>query len=32
VLGWKPQRLLIAHGECAARGATETIEAALRWI
>ena len=32
VLEWKPQRLLIAHGECAASGATEIIEAALRWI
>ena len=32
VLGWQPERLLIAHGECASRGATEIIEAALRWI
>jgi hypothetical protein len=32
VLEWKPQRLLIAHGECAASGATEIIERALSWI
>jgi hypothetical protein len=32
VLAWRPQRLLIAHGECAATGATEIIVAALRWI
>lgn len=32
VLGWKPQRLLIAHGECAATGATELIADALSWI
>jgi len=32
VLSWKPQRLLVAHGECAASGATEIIAAALRWI
>ena len=32
VLGWKPQRLLIAHGECATTGATEIIAAALNWI
>lgn len=32
VLGWKPQQLVIAHGECAATGATEIIEAALSWI
>jgi hypothetical protein len=32
VLEWKPQWLLIAHGECAATGATEIITAALRWI
>ena len=25
VLGWKPQRLVIAHGECATTGATEII-------
>ena len=32
VLGWKPERLLIAHGECAQSGAAEIIERALRWI
>lgn len=32
VLEWKPQRLLIAHGECATSGATELIAAALHWI
>jgi len=32
VLGWKPEQLLIAHGECAKTGATEIIDKALRWI
>lgn len=32
VLGWKPERLLIAHGECAQSGATGIIENALDWI
>ena len=32
VLGWNPERLLIAHGECAQTGATEIIAAALAWI
>jgi hypothetical protein len=32
VLGWKPQRLLIAHGECALEGATDIIATALGWI
>ena len=32
VLGWKPERLLIAHGECAQSGATEIIGNALSWI
>lgn len=32
VLSWKPERLLIAHGECAQTGATEIIEKALSWI
>ena len=32
VLGWKPNRLLIAHGECAQTGATEIISDALSWI
>lgn len=32
VLGWKPERLLIAHGECAQTGAMEIIDKALGWI
>lgn len=32
VLSWKPDRLLIAHGECAQTGATEIIDRALAWI
>ena len=32
VLSWKPERLLIAHGECAQTGATEIIDNALGWI
>ena len=32
VLGWKPQRLLIAHGDCAQSGATEIIGRALSWL
>jgi hypothetical protein len=32
VLGWKPERLVIAHGDCASTGATEIIAAALSWI
>ena len=32
VLGWKPQQLVIAHGECARSGATEIIETALGWM
>lgn len=32
VLGWKPERLLIAHGQCAQTGATAIIEKALRWL
>ena len=32
VLGWKAERLLIAHGECAQTGATPIIAKALRWI
>ena len=32
VLSWKPQRLLIAHGECAQTGASAIIEKALSWI
>jgi hypothetical protein len=32
VLGWQPERLLIAHGECARSGAAEIVARALRWI
>ncbi|MDH3639826.1 MAG: DUF4336 domain-containing protein, partial [Gammaproteobacteria bacterium] len=32
VLNWKPEQLLIAHGECAQTGATEIIDKALAWI
>lgn len=32
VLGWNPERLLIAHGSCAQTGATKIIAAALDWI
>ncbi len=32
LLSWNPERLLIAHGECAQTGATEIIEKALSWI
>jgi len=32
VLGWKPDRLLIAHGECVQSGATAIISEALSWI
>ena len=32
VLGWKPERLLIAHGECAEVGASAIIAKALSWI
>jgi hypothetical protein len=32
VLGWNPERLLIAHGECAQSGATGIITRALKWI
>jgi hypothetical protein len=32
VLGWNPQRLLIAHGMCAQAGASEIIQAALSWM
>lgn len=32
VLEWKPDRLLIAHGECVTSGATEIIATALKWI
>lgn len=32
VLSWKPERLLIAHGDCAQTGATTIMEKALGWI
>ncbi|MEO6971942.1 MAG: DUF4336 domain-containing protein [Rhodoferax sp.] len=32
VLEWNPERLLIAHGQCAQTGATEIVRAALSWI
>lgn len=32
VLGWEPERLLIAHGECAQTGATDIVDKALGWI
>ncbi len=32
VLSWKPDRLLIAHGQCAQTRATEIIDNALGWI
>ncbi|MGH8226666.1 MAG: DUF4336 domain-containing protein [Steroidobacteraceae bacterium] len=32
VLEWKPEQLLVAHGECATAGATEIIADSLSWI
>jgi len=32
LLRWKPDRLLIAHGDCAQTGATSIIDDALGWI
>lgn len=32
VLGWNPDRLLIAHGMCAQSGASKIIARALQWI
>ena len=32
VLSWKPERLVIAHGECVQQGATPIIADALSWI
>lgn len=32
VLGWKPERLLIAHGACAQHDATRILARALAWI
>lgn len=31
-LAWQPERLLIAHGACAAQGATQILDRALAWI
>jgi hypothetical protein len=32
VLSWNPERLLIAHGECAQTRASEIISKSLGWI
>lgn len=32
VLGWRAERLIIAHGDCAHSGATEVLADALAWI
>ncbi len=32
VLGWNPERLVIAHGACAEQGAKRILEDALAWI
>lgn len=32
VLGWNPERLLVAHGECVQTGGTAVIAGALAWI
>jgi hypothetical protein len=32
VLSWNPERLIIAHGDCAQSGAKEIIDKALSWI
>ena len=32
LLGWSPERLLIAHGECSTGGATQIIDDALSWL
>ena len=32
VLDWKPDRLIVAHGECVSHAATDVIAKALRWI
>lgn len=32
LLGWQPERLLIAHGSCAISGATEIVRDGLGWI
>jgi len=32
LLAWKPERLVIAHGECARENATQILSQALAWI
>jgi hypothetical protein len=32
LLGWKPERLVIAHGACARHGAAQVLSRALAWI
>jgi hypothetical protein len=32
VLAWEPERLVIAHGECASENATAILSRALSWI
>jgi hypothetical protein len=32
VLAWEPERLVIAHGACAARNATQILARALAWV
>jgi hypothetical protein len=32
ILGWHPERLLLAHGQCAQAHASSIIAAALSWI
>ena len=32
VLNWKPERMLIAHGECVQQNATPILSRALAWI
>ncbi|WP_428267879.1 DUF4336 domain-containing protein [Haliangium sp.] len=31
-LAWKPERLIIAHGACAAEGGAEVLETGLHWL
>ena len=32
LLAWKPERLVVAHGMCAERNATQALEAGLHWL
>ena len=32
VLAWKPERLLVAHGQCATERGAEVLEAGLHWM